>query len=149
MANEISVTVSLQITKGGLVTPVYAASFTDDMNGTARGGTPGLVRATTNGVDVSLTGLTALGYAWVVNLDQTNYVRLGLWDPDASRFRPVLRLKPATGGVPRPQLLCFDPDVEEEFISTGTGTGAGTDTNRIRLKANQAACDVQFFGFED
>lgn len=145
MANEITVTVSLTIAKGNLSVQTEPVSFTDTMNGTARGGAPGLVRATTNGTDIDLTSVTAPGWMWLMNLDDTNYVRLGLWDPDASRFRPIIKLKP--GG--KPVLIPLDPDVEEEFITTGTGTGVGTDTNRLRLKADQAACDVLVKVFED
>jgi hypothetical protein len=106
----------------------------------ARGPTPGGVLATTAGTVIDLSGLTRPGLAWVMNLDPTNFVTLGLWD--GAEFRPLMEFKP---GEFFPCRLSRSLGVS--FQATGTGTDA--DVIELMVKANAADCEVIVNIFED
>lgn len=141
MANEITVRNSLQIRKGHLDFQSKPTLYKADMTG-LDGPTPGTITcAVAPGTDVDLSELSTPGMCWVMNLDATNYVTIGIRDPESNKFYPFLELLPGEF-----TLFRLSRNVEEEF-ATGTGT-VGADTNRIRIVANTAACNVAVFAFE-
>lgn len=141
MANEITVRASLQIKKGNLDFRSSPTLFQADMTG-LDGPTPGTITcATAPGTDVDLSELSTPGMCWMMNLDSTNYVTVGIHDPESNLFYPVMELLPGEFSVFR-----LARNVEEEY-ATGTGT-VGANTNRIRIIANSAACNVFVAAFE-
>lgn len=140
MASEATVRVSLAIRADNINYPGGQGAFTADVTG-RKGPTPGAFTATTDGTDVDLSQLTTPGWAHVKNLDATNYVQVGVWDSNTSRFYPLLRLLAGESVVVR-----LDADIGEEYEGTGTGTGTGPNT--LRVKANTASCVVLVEAFE-
>ena len=137
MAGEITVNGSLAINKGNLSYQSLPTSFVADMDGTPDGPTPGAITATTAGVDVDLSELASFGVCRIQNLDSTNYVDVGIRDPETVKFYPLMRL---LAGESYP--IRLSPDLQEEY-GTGAGTGTtGADTNRLHIKANTASCNV-------
>lgn len=119
MSAEIKVVASLSCTKGNFTLPANSKQVSADQSGTG-GGVPGSVTATTGGVDIDATGVAALGWARLQNLDVTNWVEFGV--KVGGTFYPVARLLPG-----EPVLL--------RLTSGNTGT--------YHLKANVASCIVQ------
>lgn len=146
MADEATIRSSLQIRKddgAGLVQLDYRSqptAFQADVTGVL-GPTPGAFVATTAGTDVDLTELTTPGLCRISNLDATNYVTVGIWDPEGNTFYPADEVLPGESYVKR-----LARDIEEEY-GTGAGT-TGANTNRLRIKANTAACNVLVEAFE-
>jgi hypothetical protein len=140
MANEATVTASLRITKGNVKHQSVVRQFSDNVSGTD-GPTPGAIAVTTAGVDVDLSGLTTPGWCEIRNLDATNFVTYGIWDPEGAKFYPLGELSPGHQVV-----LKLSRDIEEEF-GTGSGT-TGANTNRLRIKADTASCNVFVGAFE-
>lgn len=136
MADEATIRSSLQIVKGDLNYQSQPTTFQADVS-TAKGPTPGAVLATTAGTDVDLSALTTPGLARFQNLDASNYVEVGTWDPENLLFYPLLELLP--GEV---QVVRIARNLSQE-VGTGPGTGtAGPSTNKLRVRANAAACNV-------
>jgi len=123
MAGEIVATLALTVLKDKLDNQVQR-SATLDMT-TAKGGGPGFQTVGTS--EEALGGLSDLntkGIAFVENLDNTNYIQIGVLV--ASVFYPLLRVK-----AEEFQFLRFDPD--------------GTPY----VKANTAAVDADIRVFDD
>jgi hypothetical protein len=142
MANEIVVRNSLQIRKAALVYQSQPNGFNDTMVGEARGETPGLVRATPEGAVVDLSLLTLPGYYTIQNLDLTNTVHLGTYDPTTFFFSPMLEVPPQKGHSAKLSKFLF------EQLGTGSGTGAVGDALQLMVKSESADCDVVFNAFE-
>lgn len=141
MANEINLRASLTIKKGALDFRSNPSQFILSQSGVG-GPTPGTILcAVAPGTDVDLTELTTPGACYLQNLDATNYVTVGIFDPETNRFFPMLELPP-TVGYP----VVLSRNIREEF-ATGTGT-IGNLTNRLRIIANSAACLVCVAAFE-
>ncbi len=142
MAGEAIVTSSLAINKGNLSYQSLPTSFTADVSGTD-GPTPGAITVTLAGIDVDLSELTTFGFCRIHNMDSTNFIDVGIIDPETEKFYPIMRLLAGEGYV-----LRLSPDLQEEF-GTGAGTGTtGANTNRLHAKADTAACNVIFDAFE-
>lgn len=138
MANEATIRSSLQIFKqSGDVTVLdyqgRPSTFQADVTGTA-GPSPGVVNATTAGVEVDLSALTTPGLCRVMNLDATNYVQFGVWD--GTNFWELGELLPGESYVFR----------LARTISDGTGTSYTTGS--LMLKANTATCICIVEAFE-
>lgn len=146
MANEATITSSLQIKSPGtggrnaLDYQSRPSTFRANVT-TPRGPTPGLVQALITGTDVSFAALTTPGLMRIANLDPTNFVRWGIYEPSINRFIPVGRLKPLESYVFR-----LDGTFGNEY---GAGTGTTGSGAVFRLKADTAACDVLCECFED
>lgn len=141
MANELTLRTSLTVRKGNLDYRSFPSQFQLDQTGVG-GPTPGAILcATAPGTDVDLSELTTPGPAFVQNLDATNYVTIGIYDPQSNFFYPMLEV-PAGKGYP----IYLSRDLFEEY-ATGTGT-VGPGTNTLRIIANNAACIVKFDAFE-
>ena len=146
MSNEAQIQSGLKIlkTSGTITTLQYSASpssFVGDVSGT-KGPVPGAILATLAGVNVDFGELTTPSYCRIMNLDDTNFVEYGIWDPEGSTFYPLGEILPGESYV-----LRLSRNLSEEF-GTGTGT-TGADTNRLRIKADTAACNVLVEAFEE
>ena len=144
MANEARITSGLDIMKG--TNPVQVdysarpASFAADVAG-AKGPVPGAIDATVAGVSVDFSELTTPALCRIMNLDATNYVEVGIWDPENAKFFPLMELLPGESYVIR-----LARNLQEEY-QTGTGT-TGANTNRLRIKANTTVVPVLIEAFE-
>ena len=78
MANEISFTASLSISKGG-VNISGSGSATVTMAGNNLLGTVQNIGAATEAIAIG--DMTTPGYLWVKNLDATNFIQIGLTNP--------------------------------------------------------------------
>ncbi len=144
MSNEIRVQISLQIrdTNSSLFYQSQPSAFLADRTGT-RGPTPASIVVTVAGVTVSLAQLTALGgMCWMQNLDLTNYVEYGVYDPDTTEFYPFGELLP--GEVNLVRLSRF---LGEEM---GAGTGSGTSGSGVlfQMRAVGGSCVVRCDAFD-
>lgn len=145
MANEAQVRSSLQITKksGNRTQLEYRSQptvFNADVTGT-KGPVPGAMTATVLGTNVDFGELTTPALCRISNLDVNNFVTIGIWDPENSKFFPIDEILPGESYVRR-----LSRDLQEEF-QTGTGT-TGEDTNRLRIKADTASVNVLVEAFE-
>ena len=122
MANEIKVLASLECTNGNFKLPRLGVSQLNVTQNTRGGGVPGLMLATTGGVDVVTTGVATLGWCYITNTDPVNYIE---WGPYSGAFYPIGRLKAGESAVFR--------------------LGAYV----LHLKANTATCKVQVVILED
>lgn len=138
MANEIQVRISLSLTKGNLSYRPAASYYTADVANLG-GPTPGTISVAIHGTEVDLSALTTPGLCFIQNLDDTNYVTVGVYD--GARFYPVIELLPGEFTVFR-----LSRNLNEEYV--GTGTGTNSDINQLRLVANTAACKVLVQAFE-
>ncbi len=138
MASEASIRTSLQIKSGKLEYRSQPTAFLADVSG-SKGPTPGAIAATIAGVDVDLSELTVNGLCRIMNLDDTNFIEVGVWD--GVSFYPMMDLLAGESFVFR-----LSADLGKEF-GTGTGT-TGTDVNTLRIKADTASCDVLVEAFE-
>lgn len=140
MADEARISNSLQIKVGSLEYRSQPTAFYADVS-TAKGPTPGLVSCTQAGTDVDLSLLTTPGLCRIQNLDDTNKIIVGRWDPDNSRFYPMMDLLAGETFVIR-----LAADVEDEYSGTGTGTTATAST--LRIKGTNATCLALVEAFE-
>lgn len=148
MANEARIQASLQIRKtnsDGSITLIDYQSrptvFLADVDGTF-GPSPGTVACSTLGTDIDLSQLTQPGFCWIMNLDDENFVEVGIRDPEQDRFYPFFELGPGEFTVYK-----FSRNFAEEYYpATGTGTTAAT--NLLMIRANTASCSVSIQAFE-
>lgn len=140
MANEATVRSYLQIKADEIDYVSRPSSFKADVTGRI-GPTPGVVHATTFGTDVSLALLTNKGLCRIQNLDLNNYVIVGIWEPDTSKFYPFMKILPGESFV-----LRLSPDFGAEYA--GTGSVVGDSNNTLRIKAANASCYVLVEAFE-
>jgi hypothetical protein len=148
MAKEIRVTSGLTIYKRGttdtsLVLQQYQAqpsSFSADMDGT-KGPIPGSFSVGIGGKIVDLSELGTPGVCRISNMDETNYVTVGIWDPGIDVYYPMLELLPGESYVMR-----LYRHIQEEY--TGTGTGTTGPGNYLFMKADTDTVAVKVEAFE-
>lgn len=140
MASEAVVTSDLRINVGGIQYRSPQPSRFQANVSLANGPTPGAFPVSVSGTDVNLSLLTTPGLCSVQNLDSTNYVTLGVYEPDTDMFYPVMELLPGEVYVIR--LARF---LNRE--STGTGTQVGYNAV-LHLRANAATAWVRVDAFE-
>jgi hypothetical protein len=131
---------NLSISQGNTNYQSRPQSFTADISGLA-GPTPGAISAATSFTIVSLTQITSAGgvpgLCRIMNLDQTNFVEVGIYDSGHSSFYPLMELLPGETYVFR-----LSRYLGEEMDTTpGTGTSS-TATVSLAIKADVAACQV-------
>lgn len=136
MSNEARVTGSLRIRKGNTDYQSRPTAFAADVAGT-KGPSPGTITITTTGTDINLSQVGLPGLCYIQNLDETNYVVVGVYD--GTSFFPLLELLPGEGYPLR--LYRY---IGTEFI----GTGTPADVNTLRIKAFVAPCLVKVECFE-
>ena len=144
MAGEARVHSTLTIRKqsGSVVVMDYRHAggvFTADVDGTF-GPTPGAFQVSTSGTDVDLSKLTTPGLCRITNLDSTNYVSFGTYDPDTDVYAPVGEVLPGESYVIR--LSRF---LAREL--TGTGTLPGSNAS-LRFVAQNSPVNVLVEAFE-
>ena len=140
MANEASVKCGLTVKKGNIDYAGKPTSFNADVTGTI-GPAPGAFTASLAGTSVDLSEFTTPGLCRVQNIDATNYVTWGIWDPESELFYPLGEILAGESYVIRLSRL----------LSGELGTGAGTvgaNTNTFMFKSNTAACVVLVEAFE-
>jgi hypothetical protein len=127
MSDEATIHCSLQITKDSLEYRSYPSAFQADV-ATAKGPSPGAFTAsyTGTGTQVSFTNLSTPALAIVRNLDDTNYVELGV--VVSGTFYSLLEIQAG------------------EFYPYRFGRNM-TKTI-IYIRANTADCDVSVEAFE-
>lgn len=136
MANEVTVTSSLQIRKGSFTFRSLPTSFKANLN-TASGPKPAGLTVSTLGTNVDFSGLITPGFCWIYNQDTTNYVSVGIYD--GTTFFPLLEVGPQEGYVVK-----LSRNLGNEFL----GTGTPSDVNYMRLMASVASCEVIVAAFE-
>jgi hypothetical protein len=141
MSNEASIRVGLQIRAGNIDYASRPTSFRANVTG-RKGPVPGAITVTTAGIDVDFSGLTTPGLATIHNLDATNYVTCGIYEPSNGRFYPVHEILPGEIYPCRFSRALLD----YVFPATGTGTSAPSVT--FRIKADTASCVVVVEAFE-
>ena len=140
MANEARIFAGLQILVGHEQYRSLPQSFQADVS-TAKGPTPGAISVPLAGVAVDLSALTLPGLCRIANLDTTNYIEYGIYDPETVRFYPIGEVKAGEFYV-----FCFSRNFSTEYGS-GTGT-AGPETNQFYVKAYGGACNIIVEVFE-
>lgn len=145
MANEASIRSGFSIRKiSGSVTQLDVttgnSSFQVDVNG-AKGPVPGAITATLVGTDVDFSELDTPGLCRISNQDATNFVTVGIWDPESAKFYPYKDIKPGESWVER-----LSARLQGEY---GTGVGSiGPNTNTLRIQADTAPCSVLVEAYE-
>ena len=132
MADEIRISLGLQIIKNNLHYIAQPTAFTADLATSApKGPTPGAILVALAGTDLDLSELTTPGWArfWNLEDDGGNFFEWGIWD--GVTFYPVGEVHPGEGA-----LFKVSQNLTEEF-GTGTGT-TGADINTLRLRADTA-----------
>lgn len=140
MASEATISCSLSVRKDNLMYQSPGQTGTLDVTGT-KGPVPGAITVALAGTDIDLSQLTTPGVCWMINVDQTNFVEIGIKEPATGFFYPFLELLP---GIPA--LVVLSRNLLEEY--TGTGTGTSAPTNKLHAKANGAPCVVRIEAFE-
>lgn len=122
MADEIRVNSTIAVKKGSFDITL-GRQFNVDQTGDG-GGNPGKVAIGTTEEVVALGDITTIGWAYIQNIDATNYVQ---WGPESGGAMVVAgRLEAGEGIVVR-----LEP------------------STTYRMKADTAACDVILQVFED
>lgn len=143
-AGKVTIRALLRIRKDEVdyVSP-GGGQFTEVLAGyQGRGPSPGMLIVPTTGRDVYFTELTQPGWCYIQNLDSTNYVQVGIYDPQTGVYYPLLEFPP---GIGYPVKLTRN--LQEQYAGSGTGT-TGPE-NYLRIKANRASCRVIVDAFEN
>jgi len=133
MANEATLVIQLSIRKAdssGNIQLEYRStptSFRMDVTGVI-GPAPSAILISTAGVTVDFGDITVPGLCWFGNLGDDYPFDIGIWDPDNSKFFPLVVVHPH-----RFWTLELSPRLNDEY-GTGTGT-TGAASNRLRVKA--------------
>ncbi len=124
MANEIQITSQIKVDNGSFKLPrMGLQNVRFDQSGVG-GGQPGTQSIATSEAAISIPGITTLGWTYMVNLDDTNYV---VWGPESGgSMVPMGRMEPGESALFR-----MEPGIT------------------LRMQANTAACEVQIFVLED
>lgn len=140
MADKATIQSSLRIQSGGLDYRSYPTSYQSDVSG-SKGPTPGAITATIDGNNIDLSELTTPGWCEIRNLDQTNFIEVGLWDESVGEFHPFIEVGPEEH-----QIIKISRNFGESYAVTGTGT---VDSDiEMRVRANTASCEVYIGAFE-
>lgn len=132
MANEATIQSSLNIRAGNIQYQSRPSTFNANVTG-RKGPTPGAVRiATTPGTSVLFGELTTPGLVRIQNLDETNFVKWGVWN--GVTFYSLGKILPGESYVFR---------MSEDFDA-----GTGTSGHEFRIVADTAACVVVVDAFE-
>lgn len=124
MSNEAQIQSQLAINVGNYSWQCLPGSFNADVSAYgAAGPTPGSVLATLSGTLIDLSKIiTPGGLCSIQNSDLTNFVEIGMYDPDVSKFYSFMELLPGEQWVFR---LARNYDNE---YGAGTGTtGSGVN----------------------
>ena len=122
MADEITIAISFNIVNGNFRLPIATGSLSFDQT-TSGGGNPGSVDIGTSEEDISFGDITTLGWLYMRNLDDTNYVT---WGPKSGTMVACGRME---AGEP----ACFrmEPGIT------------------MTMQANTASCRVYIAALDD
>ena len=137
MANEVRVQSSLTI-KGGNAGNLSYQSQPTSYNGNISAGdgpTPGVVTASQSGTVVNISAVGTPGYCRMMNLDASNNVEVGVYDPDTNEFYPLLEFPPGLSLV-----LYLSQFLGSEFGTAGTGTGTSGSGVQLMVKGVGGTC---------
>lgn len=140
MAKEATIRIALQVRSGMLNYQSNPTYFSADIVD-PKGPTPGAFTVSVAGTDTDLSELTEPGLCRIMNLDSTNFVEFGIWDPALQDLFVLGELLPGETYV-----LRLSRNLGETYEGTGTGTTAPTRT--LRFKADTAPCVVLVEAFE-
>lgn len=147
MANEIQVRSGLVITKALDSGNTLQEKYTSPIQGFSKtktnvgGPTPGVLLVPIGGCAVDLSQLTTPGVCEIYNKDATNYVTVGMRDPNTGEFYPMLEIGPGESWV-----IPLSRWIMEGWTNTGTGTTG--PVMQLWADADTAACKVVFNAFE-
>ena len=96
MANEFTIVTSMRYSSGN-DSQVLKDQYTADQTSVPLGGAPGVQNVGTTHEVLGISGLLNLGIAYFKNLDETNFVDIGV--DVASTFYPLIRLLPGESTV--------------------------------------------------
>ena len=122
MADEISYTAKLAVTKSNLSYTRTVSDAVDMTGSTHNGGSPS-IPITTAGTALALGDVTTPGWAFFRNLDATNFIEIGI--QQGGVFYPFLKLK------------------------AGDATACRLGTTAPYARANTAAARLEFAIFQD
>ena len=97
MADEITISATLRAINAG-VTVVQRVSDRFDQSNLGASQAIQTVATTAEALSIN-SDISTVGWAWLTNVDATNFVEVGHWD--GTTFFPVLRLKPKEVAVAR------------------------------------------------
>lgn len=123
MSQEITVSAALRVRNGNLVADIHPGALQIDQ-AAARGPAPGSVNVGTSEEVISFAELATLGWCMIHNLDATNFVDFG----------------PESGGAMVAAIRVEAGEIALFRLVPGT---------TYRAKADTAACNVVFSGFND
>jgi hypothetical protein len=138
MTDEATIRTSLQITSGNLKYRSYPTDFTADVAG-KKGPVPGAITAAVLGTDISFAELTTPAWCWIYNMDDTNFVTVGILDPDGD-FYPFLEVLPGEC-----ELVRLSRSLGQSW---GVGTATSDSGCTLHIQANTAPCVVVVEAFE-
>ncbi len=125
MANEIAISLNATVTNGYLKHSIQPGSLSFDQ--AAIGAHAPVVSVTTSEMNLATGDISTLGWLFMRNLDDTNYVTWGVSTSTGASMSPAVG-RMETG----------------EIAALRLNPGA-----TIRMLANTAACKVQVWLFED
>ncbi len=140
MSNEASIRSGMTIRVGNLYYESKPQAFTGTVTGT-KGPSPGALTIPPGGKIVSFEELSTPGYCRLMNMDLTNFVEWGVYDPALDIFYPIGEILPGETYVIR-----LSRNIQEEY--EGTGTGTTQPANYFFMKANVADVNVLVEAFE-
>lgn len=123
MANEISVSLSLTVSKGELYSNKQS-TCTPTLNGNNRVGAALTLPSGGSAVALDLSSLATPGYMWAKNLDPVENIMIGI--EVASVFYPSDLLKPGESMIKR-----IYPGAQPYAAIEYGGTGTGDDTTAV------------------
>jgi hypothetical protein len=123
MAQEITLTLKMSVSKGFLVQKNDPGTILVDMSGTTATGGAQDIGTSTNAETITMSDVSSAGYAYFRNTDATNFVEIGTGT--GVSFAPFIKLKAGEAAICR--------------LGTNTPTA----------KANAAAVKLQYYIIAD
>lgn len=123
MADEVQVSVSMRVMFANSAPYQRQWSNSRDLTLNDGGPTPGLLTATTTGVQITLSALTNPSVCWIQNYSTTYRLLVGLKDTSAGTFLPMLELDPLEAW-PIPLARMIGSELPGGSAGTGTA-GSG------------------------
>ncbi len=143
MSNEIQIRSTLQVRNDTTGQQYLSQPTAFNADQTTPGGpTPGYVLVSKAGTDINLSQITSPGgWCRIQNLDPTNFVEIGVWDPVFGIHLILCELLPGE----------FFNLRLSRYLGQQFGTGSGSATSNpgatLRIKATVAACGVLIEAF--
>ncbi len=141
MAGEARITSGLGIRADNIQYQSQPQAFQADVTG-RKGPTPGALTIPVYGKVIDLGELSTPGLCRVQNLDATNYITIGMYNPITDIFTPFMELLPGESYVFR-----FSRNIQEQYTGQ-TGTGTTGQINRMLAMANFAPAVLLVEAFE-